>query len=131
MDFSSINFDTSWKSFGCFLASWVIYNEDVLPIICWSVPSFICSNSPVLNGRLPFWKDTSHPPGPSWNLPFWDDPGLNVRYLWIFQVDHTFYKLDMEILTANNEIRCVRCSHPPSSSSALDPCQEKHLLFWH
>ena len=26
----------------------------------------------------------------SWNLPLWDDPGLDVRYLWIFQVDHTF-----------------------------------------
>ena len=26
----------------------------------------------------------------SWNLPFWDDPGLYVRYLWIFQINHTF-----------------------------------------
>ena len=26
----------------------------------------------------------------SLNLPFWDDPGLDVRYLWIFQINHTF-----------------------------------------
>ena len=44
----------------------------------------------------------------------------NIYYLWIFQVDHTFYKLDLKIWAANNEIRCVHCSYPPSSSSALD-----------
>ena len=33
---------------------------------------------------LPFWKDSSHPLSLSWNLPFWDDPDLNVTYLWIF-----------------------------------------------
>ena len=87
------------------------------------------SNSPVLNGRLPFWEESSRPCGPSWNLPFWDDSGLNVRYLWIFQVDHTFYKLDVKILAAINDIRCARCSYQPSSSSALDLCQQKHLLF--
>ena len=29
---------------------------------------------------LPFWKDSSCLLIPSWNLPFWDDYGLNVRY---------------------------------------------------
>ena len=38
-----------------------------------------------------------------------------MRLFWLkrqifFQVDHTFYKLDMKILAASNEIRCVRCS---------------------
>ena len=87
------------------------------------------SNSPVLNWRLPFREESSGPCGPSWNLTFWDDSGLNVRYLWIVRVDHTFYKLDVKILAAINDIRCARCSYPPYSSSALDPCQEKHLLF--
>ena len=36
---------------------------------------------------------------------FWDDPGLNVRYIWIFLVDHTFYKLDVKILATSNNIR--------------------------
>ena len=97
----------------------------------WVICKATCSVNVTYIPTLPFWTVGSRPPGPSWNLPFWDDPGLNVRYLRIFQVDHTFYKLDMEILTANNEIRCVRCSHPPSLSSTLDPCQQKHLFFWH
>ena len=80
---------------------------------------------------LPFWEDSTRPPGPSRNLPFWDDPVLNVKYLWIFQVDHTFYKLDVKILAANNEIRCVSSSYPLPSSSALDKCQQKLSLFWH
>ena len=54
---------------------------------------FICSNSPVLTGRLPFSEGSSRLPVYSWYLPFWDDPGLNVRCLWNFQVDHSFYKL--------------------------------------
>ena len=37
----------------------------------------------------------------------------------------------MKILAANNEIRCMRYSFSPSSSSAFDPCQQKHLLFWY
>ena len=37
-------------------------------------------------------------------FPFWDDSGWNVRYLRIFQVDYTFYKLDAKILAPNNEI---------------------------
>ena len=58
---------------------------------------------------------------------WWDDWWSwlgNVRYLWIFQVDHIFYKLDVKILTNNNKIRCVS-SYPPSSSSASDPFQQK------
>ena len=78
--------------------------------------------------EAPFWKDTSRPPGPSWNLPLWDNPGLNFRYLWIFQVDTLFYKLDVKILAAKNEIRCVSSSYPPSSSSALDPCQQRRSI---
>ena len=66
-----------------------------------------CSNSLVLNGRLPFWKDSSRPPVSSWNPPFWDYPGLNVRSLWIFQVNHNSCKFDVRILTAFDKIRCV------------------------
>ena len=51
----------------------------------------------VLNGRLSFWKDSSCPPVFSSNVSFWDYPGLNVRSLWIFQVDDSFYKLDIKI----------------------------------
>ena len=58
-----------------------------------------------------------------WNLPFWDHPGLDVRYLWIFQVDHTFYELDLKILATSNEIRYVLSPGSPSSSRAVDPCQ--------
>ena len=80
--------------------------------------------APVLRGQLlssqPFLKS-----------PVLRDTDSNVRDLQIFQVDQTFYKLDVKILAANNEIRYVHCSCPPSSSSALDPCQQKHLLFWH
>ena len=83
----------------------------------------ICPNSPVLNGGLPLSEGSARPPVYYWNLTFWDDPGLNVRYLWIFQVDHIFYKLDVKILATSNEIRCVRCSYPPSSSWTVDPCQ--------
>ena len=61
----------------------------------WLILGIICSNSrsnsSVLNMRLPFWEKSSRPPVSSWNLPFWDDSGLNVKPLWIFQVDHTFW----------------------------------------
>ena len=84
----------------------------------------ICSNSPVLNGRLTFGEDNSRHHVSSWNLPFfWDNPGVNVRYLLNFQVGHTFYKLDVKILATRNKSRCVRCSSPPSSSWAVDLCQ--------
>ena len=33
--------------------------------------SYICSNPPVLNGKLPFWEAVSRPPTWSRNLPFW------------------------------------------------------------
>ena len=38
-----------------------------------------------------------------------------LRLFWLkcqifFQVDHIFYKFDVKILAASNEIRCVRCS---------------------
>ena len=68
----------------------------------------ICPNSPVLNGGLPLSEGSARPPVYYWNLPFWDDPDLNVRYLWIFQVDHIFYKLDVKILVTSNEFKCVR-----------------------
>ena len=40
----------------------------------------IYSNSPDLNGRLLLWEGSSRASVSSWNLPFWDDPGLNVRF---------------------------------------------------
>ena len=51
---------------------------------------------------LVFWEDSSRPRVSHWNLPFWDDPGLLVWYLWIFQVYRTFYKLDVKILAPVN-----------------------------
>ena len=52
-------------------------------------------------------------PVSSWNLPFREYPGINVRSLWIFQVDYDFCKPDVEILAANDKIKCVRCSSQP------------------
>ena len=83
-------------------------------ITAWRFRGSICSvsngNSSVLNGKLVLWEDSSRSPVSSSNVPFWDYPCLNVRSLWVFQVDHTFYKLDVKILAASNEIRCLRCS---------------------
>ena len=59
-----------------------------------------------LGDSLTFSEDNSRPTVPSWNLPFWGEPDLNVRYLWIFQVDHTFYKLNVKILATRNKISC-------------------------
>ena len=73
-----------------------------------SIRQNICSNSPVLNRRLLFWEDSSHPPVSSWDLPLWDGPGLNARHLWIFQVNHIFCKLSMKTLARSNKIRCIR-----------------------
>ena len=43
-----------------------------------------------------------------------------LRWSWIkchiFQVDHTFYELDMNILASNNKISCVGCSQLSISS---------------
>ena len=102
-----------------------------LLIIMWLRFTCICSNYPVLKGRLPFWEDNSHHPVSLLNLPFWDDPGLDIRYLWIFQVDHSFYKLHLKFLATSNKIRCTSCSWSSSSSCSVNPCQQKHLLFWH
>ena len=87
-----------------------------------------CTNQQ--NGRLPFWEDSSCPPGCSSNLPFWEDRGLNVRYLRIFQIKHIFYKLDVKIVAANNEIRCIHSSCPPYLSATLVRCKLKNILFW-
>ena len=89
----------------------------------------ICSNSPVLNGRLPLWEHSCSPPVSHWHIPFWDDPGLLVKYLWILQVYHTFYKLDVKILAAINEIKSMRCSWSLSSPWAVDPCQQRTYYF--
>ena len=83
----------------------------------------------VLNGRLPFWEDSSRPPVSHWSIPFWDDPGLLVRYLWIFQIYHTFYKLDVKILAAINEFKNVRSTWSLSSPWAVDPCQQRTCLL--
>ena len=40
-------------------------------------------------------------------------------------------KLDVKILLGSNEIRCVHYSWAPSSSRAVDLCQQKYLLIWH
>ena len=90
-----------------------------------------CSNSPILSGKLPFSECSSRPPVYSRNLPFWDDTVFNIRYLWIFQVDYAFHKLHVKNLATSNEIRCVRCSWPPSLSWVIRPCQQKRFLFWH
>ena len=89
----------------------------------------ICSNSPVLNGRLPFWEDSSRRLVSYWNRSFWDEPGLLVRYLWIFQVHNTFYKFDVKILAPINKIKRVRCSWLLSSPWAVDPCQQRTYYF--
>ena len=68
------------------------------------------SNSLVLSRRLSLWDDSSHIPVSSRNLLFWDYPGLNNRSLWIFKVDHTFYRLSREILAVSNNIKCVHSS---------------------
>ena len=73
----------------------------------------ICFNSPVQNGRLPSWMDSFRPAVSTWNLPFWDDAGLHIKYLSFFQVDHSFYKLDVKFLFTRNKIRCVHCSWLP------------------
>ena len=46
MEYSSTNFDTCWKLLGSFPASWVIYNEDTLLMVCWSVPG--CNTLPTV-----------------------------------------------------------------------------------
>ena len=102
----------------------------------WGVPQLLhmCVIFVVYLAYVPtllFWTGVSCPPCPSGNLLFWEDPDLNIKYLWIFQVNHTFYKLDVKILAANNKIRCLSSSYAPSSSSVVDPCQQKYSLFWH
>ena len=90
---------------------------------------FICSNSPILNGRLLFWGDSFCPFVSSWNLLFSDDPALNVTFLWILQFNHIFYKLSVKTLAVSNKIRCLHCFGLSSSSWAVDSCQLKNRLF--
>ena len=92
---------------------------------------YICSNSPVLNRWLLFWEESSCPPVFSLNLLFWDDPGLNVRSLFILQVSLTFYKLTVKTLAVSKLGGCRCCSWSPSLSWAIDPSQQKHFLFGH
>ena len=84
----------------------------------------ICSTSPILHGATLSREDSSNHSATTWNLPFWDDTAFNFRYLWVFQVNHTFYKLDMEILADYQN------SWIPSPLWAVDLCQQKHSLFW-
>ena len=132
-----LSFSTLVRDFGVFemgnyvVQVWLCY----WPVFLLHFFSFLSGfsftdtdDSPYVS-TLPFWTGVCcfQRAAPSSRLllkiPFWDDPGLNVRYLWIFQVDHIFYKLDVKILATSNEIRCVRCSYPPSSSWTVDPCQ--------
>ena len=90
------------RAFSLFsLSDFKILNEKLNPcFLLNSMRNSICYISPFLKGHLlssPFFF---------WNLPFWDHPDLNVRSLWILQVDHTSYKLDVKILAASNETRC-------------------------
>ena len=118
-----------------FIYLYIVYlhfqNHDDLAVyhqlICGS--QNICSNSPILNGRLPFSLGSSRSHVYFWNLPFWDDPGLNVRYLWILQVHHTFYKLDVKILDPSNEIRCMHCSWPPTSHEQWNRVNKSTYCF--
>ena len=75
----------------------------------------------------PLWKlhfeescnfGNSRPPASSWHF----------RYLWIFNVDHTFYKLDVKILAACYEIISMCYFRLPISSQG--PCLLKYKLFW-
>ena len=73
----------------------VLHSLNALKLDKWVVKllhctPFICSNSPVLNGSLQFSEGSSCHPVYFWNLLFCDDPGLDVRYLWIFQVNYSF-----------------------------------------
>ena len=90
----------------------------------------ICSSSPVLNGRLPFWQDSSRPAAVSpWKVSRFEMILAWMSDMYKFsQVYQTFYKLDVKILAASDEIRCVRCSWPPSSSSSRFACQQKYCF---
>ena len=54
---------------------------------------------------------------------------LKATSLWLFQVNHTFYKHDMNILAVNNEISWVHCSLLPILSSTEGLCKQKLKLF--
>ena len=71
--------------------------------------------------EAPVWKEWLLLPVSSWNLLFWDYSGLNVRSLWIFQVNSNFCKPDVKILIDNDKIRCMHCSRQPS--------YHKHYFF--
>ena len=92
---------------------------------------YICYNSPVLNGRLPCWEENSCSPVSTWKLSFWDNPGFHTSISEFFQVNHTFWKLDMKVLVTSNKRRYVRSSWDLPFSWAVDPCQQKHFLFFY
>ena len=53
---------------------WMKYPMFNFSVCIWkyrTILNDIHSNSPVFNGRLPFWEVVSRPPVWSWNLPFW------------------------------------------------------------
>ena len=91
----------------------------------------MCSNSPILNGRFPFWEYSSRPPVSFQNFPFWVSPGLNISDFYEFFMLITLFINSMwkSWLLVTILASCVRCSR--LLSWAVDPCQRKQELFCH
>ena len=76
---------------------------------------------------LPFWKDSPCLLIPSWNLPFWDDYGLNVRYYVLLNLGewkvqkNTFARLSESL---KSKILATMVPPPRYSGSITN------LLFW-
>ena len=54
----------------CYEQDFRLYCEYLFVHLINKLKIYLCSNSPVLNGRLLFWHDSSRPHVSSWNLPF-------------------------------------------------------------
>ena len=76
---------------------------------------------------LPFWKDSPCLLIPSWNLPFWDDYGLNVRYYILLNLGewkvqkNTFARLSENL---KSKILAIMVPPPRYNGSITN------LLFW-
>ena len=79
----------------------------------FTLPPFICFNSPVLNERLPFPEGSSCPPVIPEISRF--EMILGCQIFMNFSSGSHFLKLDVKILATSNDIRYVHCSWIPSS----------------